>query len=74
LNGISLLNIAVSLANALNHTNVLEAKLKATTKALEEAANKHAKEVAATELVANHAVKEAEARAIKAEKSLAKVS
>jgi hypothetical protein len=34
---ICLLNIAVSLANALNRTSALEAKLKATTKALEEA-------------------------------------
>jgi hypothetical protein len=74
LNGISLLNIVVSLANALNHANVLEAKLKATTKALEEADKKHTKEGAATKLAANHAVQEAEARAIKAEKSLAKVS
>jgi biopolymer transport protein ExbB/TolQ len=71
---ICLLNIAVSLANALNRASALEAKLKATTKALEEAHKKCAKEVAATKLAANQAVKEVEARAINAEKALAKVS
>jgi hypothetical protein len=67
------LNIAVSLANALNCASALEAKLKANTKALGEADKKCAKEVAATEFATDQAVKEAEARAIKAEKSLAEV-
>jgi hypothetical protein len=71
---ICLLNTAVSLANALNHASALEDKLKTTTKALEEADNKRAEEVAATKLATDQAVKEAEARAIKAKKSLAEVS
>jgi biopolymer transport protein ExbB/TolQ len=50
---ICLLNIAVSLANALNRTSALEAKLKATTNALEEANKKHVEEVAATKLAAD---------------------
>jgi Flp pilus assembly protein TadB len=69
-----LLNGAVSLANALTHANALEAKLKATTKALEEADNKHAKEVAATKLASYQADKEAEARDNKAKRALAEVS
>jgi hypothetical protein len=52
----------------------LEAKLKATTKALGEADKKHAEEVVATKLAADWAVKEAEARATKAEKGIAEVS
>jgi hypothetical protein len=71
---ICLLNTAVSLANALNHASALEAKLKTTTKALEEADNKHVKEVAATKLAADQAFKEEESRAIKAEKALDEVS
>jgi hypothetical protein len=71
---ICLLNTAVSLANALNRASALENKLETTTKALEEADNKRAKEVAATKLATDQAVKEAEARAIKAKKSLAEVS
>jgi hypothetical protein len=63
------------LANALNCATLLEAKLKTTTKALEEADNKHAKEVAFGKLAANQAIKEAEARAINAKKkNLAEVS
>jgi biopolymer transport protein ExbB/TolQ len=50
---ICLLNIPVSLANALNRTSALEAKLKATTKALEEADKKHVEEVVATKLAAD---------------------
>jgi hypothetical protein len=46
----------------------LEAKLKASTKALGEADKKHADEVVATKLVADLAVKEVEARAIKTKK------
>jgi hypothetical protein len=45
------------LANAPNRASALEAKLKATTKALEEADKKHAEEVAATKLAADHAVR-----------------
>jgi hypothetical protein len=56
------------LANALNHASVLESKLKATTKVLEEADQKRAEEVAATKPAADQVVKEAEARAIKAKK------
>jgi hypothetical protein len=48
---------------------VLESKLKVTTKALEEADKKCAKEVVATKLAADQVVKEGEARAIKAKKS-----
>jgi predicted KAP-like P-loop ATPase len=62
------------LANALNRASVLEAKLKTTTKDLEEADKKRAKEVVATKLASDQAVKEVEARAIKVEKALAKVS
>jgi biopolymer transport protein ExbB/TolQ len=71
---ICLLNIAVSLANALNRSSALEAKLKTATKALGEADKKHAEEVAATKLVTDQAVKEAEARATKAKKALDEVS
>jgi membrane protein involved in colicin uptake len=52
----------------------LEAKLKTTTKALEEANNKRAEEVASAKLAADQAVKEVEARAIKAKKPVAEVS
>jgi hypothetical protein len=52
----------------------LEAKLKAITQAVGEADKKRAEEVAATKLAADWAVKEAEARATKVEKSLAKIS
>jgi Fe2+ transport system protein B len=62
------------LANALNRSSALEAKLKASTKALGEADKKHADEVAATKLAADRAVKEAEARETKAKKALAKIS
>jgi Skp family chaperone for outer membrane proteins len=62
------------LANALNLASALEAKLKATTKALGEADKKCAEEVAATKLTTNQEVKEAEARANKTKKSLAEVS
>jgi hypothetical protein len=62
------------LTNALNRASALEAKLKATTKALGEADKKRVKEVAATKLAADQVVKETEARAIKAEKALAEVS
>jgi hypothetical protein len=65
---ICLLNIVVSLANALSHSSDLEAKLKASTKALGEAYKKCADEVAAIKLVVDRAVKEAEARATKAKK------
>jgi hypothetical protein len=71
---IFLLNFPVTLANALNHATLLEAKRKTTTKALEEAENKRAKEVAAAKLATDQTVKEAEARAIKAEETLAEVS
>jgi hypothetical protein len=62
------------LANAPNRASVLESKLKVTTKALEEADKKCAKEVVATKLAADQVVKEGEARAIKAKKALAEVS
>jgi hypothetical protein len=74
LNGISLSSITVSLANALARVNLLEAKLKATVKALEEADDKSAKEVAAGKLAANQVVKETEARDTKAEKAVVEVS
>jgi hypothetical protein len=61
------------LANALNRASSLEAKLKATTKALGEADKKRDEEVVATKLAANQAVKEAEAGAMKSKKSLAEV-
>jgi hypothetical protein len=64
---ICLLNIVVSLANALSLSSALEAKLKASTKALGEADKKHGDKVAATNLASDRAVKEAEARATKAE-------
>jgi hypothetical protein len=62
------------LANALNCANGLEAKLKATTKAMGEANKKCAEEVVATKLVVDQAGKEAEARAITAKKALAELS
>jgi hypothetical protein len=71
---ICLHNIVVSLANALSHSSALETKLKASTKALGEADKKRADKVAATKLAADQAVKEAEARATKAEKTLDKIS
>jgi hypothetical protein len=66
---ICLLNFLVALANSLNYATLLEAKLKTTTKALEEANNKCAEEVASAKLAADQAVKEVEARAIKAKKN-----
>jgi hypothetical protein len=66
---ICLLNFPVALANSLNCATLLEAKLKTTTKALEEADNKRAEEVASAKLAADQAVKEVEARAIKAKKN-----
>jgi hypothetical protein len=69
-----LLDITVSLANALNRAKVLEAKLSANTKALEEADTKHAEEVATAKLVATQAVKEVKERVVKAEKALAEVT
>jgi hypothetical protein len=69
---ICLLNIVVSLANALNCSSALEAKLKATTKALGEADKKCVEEIAATKLAANQAVKKAKARATNAEKGQTK--
>jgi predicted Holliday junction resolvase-like endonuclease len=63
-----LLNLAVSLANALNRVKTLEGKLSANTKALKEAERKRAEEVVATKLSAAQAVREAEARAIKFKK------
>jgi hypothetical protein len=71
---IFLLNIVVSLANALNCSSALEAKLNASTKALGKADKKHANDVAASKLAADRAVKEEEARATKAEKALAEIS
>jgi hypothetical protein len=71
---IFLLNFLVTLANALNHATLFEAKLKTTTKALEEAENKCVEEVDAAKLATDQAVKEAEARAIKAKETLAEVS
>jgi hypothetical protein len=68
------LDIAVSLANTLNRTKVLEAKLCVNTKALEEADTKYAEEVATAKLAATQAVKEVKERAIKAEKALAEVT
>jgi hypothetical protein len=48
--------VTVSLTNALVHVSSLEAKLKATAKALKEAKVKRAKEVAAAKLFADQAV------------------
>jgi hypothetical protein len=62
------------LANALSHSSVLEAKLKASTKALGGDDKKRADEVAASKLATDRAAKDAEARATKAKKSLAKIS
>jgi Flp pilus assembly protein TadB len=62
------------LVNALSRSSVLEAKLKASTKALGGDDKKRADEVAATKLATDRAVKEAEARATKAKKSLAEIS
>jgi hypothetical protein len=64
----------VSLANALVCVASLEPKLKTTSKALKEADEKRAKEVSAANVSTDKEVKAAEARAIKAEKALAKVS
>jgi hypothetical protein len=69
-----LLIFPVSLANVLNRVKVLEAKLSANTKALEEADTKHAEEVVVANFAATQVVKEAKARAIKAEKALAEVT
>jgi O-acetyl-ADP-ribose deacetylase (regulator of RNase III) len=66
--------VTVSLAKALVRISSLETKLKATTNALKEANEKHVKEVAAAKLSADQAFKEANARATKAKKALAKVS
>jgi hypothetical protein len=52
----------------------LETKLKASTKALGEADKKFADKVAATKLATDQAVKEVEARATKAKKTLDKIS
>jgi hypothetical protein len=52
----------------------LEAKLKASTKALGGDDKKRADEVAASKLATDRAAKEVEARATKAKKSLAKIS
>jgi hypothetical protein len=69
------------LGNALFHVEGLEAKLRANTKALEEAQaqlaaieNKHKEELADTKNVASQAVKEADARAVEAESALAKTA
>jgi hypothetical protein len=68
-----------SLGNALCRVKGLEAKLTSNTKALEEAQaqlavveTRHKEELAAAKNAASQAVKEAEARAIKAEDALAK--
>jgi membrane protein involved in colicin uptake len=52
---------------------LLEAKLKTTSKALEEANKKPTTEVVAAMLATDQAVKDAEARAIKAKETLARV-
>jgi ABC-type protease/lipase transport system fused ATPase/permease subunit len=74
LNFCAIILSTVSLANGLACVTSLEAKLKTTSKALQEADEKRAKEVSAAKVSTDKAVKSAEARAIKAEKALAEVS
>jgi predicted nucleic acid-binding Zn-ribbon protein len=76
----TLLKHEASLGNALLRVKGLDAKLKANTKALEEAQThlaaseaKHKEEVVAAKQGASHAIKEAEARASTMEDALAKI-
>jgi hypothetical protein len=66
--------VTVSLANSLVCVSLLQAKLKATAKALKEADKKRAKEVVVATFSVDQAVKEASVRATKFEKALAEVS
>jgi hypothetical protein len=75
-----LLKHEASLGNALLRVKGLDAKLRANTKALEEAQThlaaseaKHKEEVLAAKQAASHAIKEAEARAATTEDALAKI-